>query len=117
MSLVPEQPKPVETILWGLANFFLQLSVWGSLFGLFFYLASIWWDGLFVVAFVFGLVGIAWAVLPLWEILHPEEVNLEGKVQRPKSGRGMPDWLWKTFLVALALFGMFVLAALGSTLL
>ena len=113
MSLAPEQPKPVENILWGLANFFLQLFVWGSLFGLFFYWASIWWDGLFVLAFVFGLVGTIWAVVPLWLILYPKEVR-RPKPDRGMPDRGMPDWLWKTFLVASVLLGMVIFAALSS---
>jgi len=117
MPLVPEPTKSIETILWGLANFFLQLFVWGSLTGLFFYWASIVWEGFWGLAFVSGLVGIIWAVVPLWVILYPNEVKLEGKVQRPKADRGMPDWLWKTLLVSFVLFGMVIFAALSSALL
>ena len=116
MALVPESTKSIETIFWGLANFFLQLFVWGFLTGLF-YWASIVWEGFWVLAFVSGLVGIIWAVVPLWLILYPNEVKLEGKVQRPKADRGMPDWLWKTFVVASVLLGMVIFAALSSALL
>ncbi len=109
MPLVPEPTKSIETILWGLANFFLQLFVWGSLTGLFFYWAWIAWEGFWVLAFVSGLVGIIWGVVPLWVILYPNEVK--------KAGRRMPDWLWKTFVVASVLLGMVIFAALSSALL
>ena len=105
MPLLPEPTKSSENILWGLANFFLQLFVWGSLAGLFVYLASIIWEGLFVLAFISGLVGIIWAVVPLWLILYPMELN------KGKQDRDAGWWVALVFTLFLFVFIIFLIAA------
>lgn len=81
-----EEKNPVFTglalsseahILWALSNFFLQLFVWGLATSLFLSWASTEWEGFLLFAFVTGLIGLIWGVVPLWAVLYPRRDRLK----------------------------------------
>lgn len=73
-------------ILWALSNFFLQLFVWGLPTSLFLSWASTEWEGFLFLAFITGLIGVIWGVVPLWVVLYPSR-NLPKQPDKSK-------WNW-----------------------
>jgi len=113
MPSIPELTKSSENILWGLANFFLQLFVWGLPTGLFLFLASPGYEGFVFLASITGLAGIIWAVVPLWMILYPKERN---KPHKTREDRDAGWWVSLFLLIALGGFVIFaILFAAFST--
>ena len=110
-----QEPKPQslsEKILWAQANFFLQLFVWGTatasliLVGPAVFLAELFG----ALAVVTGLIGIAWAVVPLWLVLYPRAVTKKRKSQWTGPGLS-PLQSWLVVLLPIALVAIVLIIA------